>query len=255
MSNAQAFLGAGDLYIQRQDPVTLAWGPLHGPFDAEKFAYKPNSEKMEKVSKGRNTYGQVRATVFKPTAPEFSVTLGQANRENLPLALMGVSADIDVAGGTITAQEITVTTVGGWIELPWANLKAAGFTVTNEAGTTTYDVDDHYTVNYAMGWLRILPGSGIPADAKLKISGSYGAITGTKISASTVNQLRARFILDGKNLVDGSPVKATAKQVAMSSDAEFDMLGDDFAEIPLTGSVETPVGHATGFEVELLNLA
>lgn len=255
MSNAQAFLGAGDLYIQRQDPVTLAWGPLHGPFDAEKFSYKPNSEKMEKTSKGKNTYGQVRATVFKPTAPEFSVTLGQANRENLPLALMGVSSAININGGTLTAEEITVTNIGGWIELPWANIAAAGLAITNEAGTTTYERDTHYIINLEMGWLMILADSGISLNAVLKITGTHGAITGTKINASTVNQLRARFILDGKNLVDGSRVKAVAKQVAMSSDAEFDLLGDDFAEIPLTGSVETPVGHDTGFEMHLLTLA
>lgn len=255
MSEAQAFLGAGDLYIQRQDPITQAWGPLHGPFDAEKFAYKPNSEKKEKTSRGKNTYGQVRATVFKPSAPEFSVTLGQANRENLPLALMGTSSDINTAGGTITAQDVTVAVIGGWIELPWANIKAAGLAITNAAGTVTYARDTDYIINLEMGWLKILPGAGIALSSVLKFTGTHGAITGTRINASTVNQLRARFILDGKNLVDGSPVKAVAKQVALSSDTEFDLLGEDFAEIPLTGSVETPVGHATGFEVSLLSLA
>lgn len=255
MSDAQAFLGAGDLYIQRQDPVSLAWGPLHGPFDAEKFEYKPNTEKLEKTSKGKNTYGQVRATVFKPSAPEFSVTLGQANRENLPLALMGTAADINRAGGTLTAEEVTVTNVGGWIELPWANIKEAGLTVTNAAGDNTYVRDTDYLINLAMGWIKFLSGSGVSVNDVVKISGTYGAITGTKIDASTVNQLRARFILDGKNLVDGSPVKAIAKQVAMSSEAAFDLLGDNFAEIPLTGSIETPVGHTTGFEVELQTLA
>lgn len=255
MSEAQAFLGAGDGYIQRQDPVTLVWGPLHGPFDFEKFAYKPNSEKLEKTSKGKNTYGQVRATVFKPAAPEFSVTLGQANRENLPLALMGAAADIDREGGTITAQDVTVTVIGAWLELPWANIKAAGLTLTNAAGTTTYVRDTDYIINLEMGWLKVLPGSGITAASVLKLTGTYGAITGTKISAGTVNQLRARFILDGKNMVDGSRVKAVARQVALSSDTEFDLLGDNFAEIPLTGSVETPVGYDTGFEVELLELA
>lgn len=255
MSDAQAFLGAGDLYIQRQDPVTQAWGPLHGPFDAEKFSYKPNSEKLEKTSRGKNTYGQVRATVFKPSAPEFSVTLGQANRENLPLALMGTAADINIAGGTITAQDVTVTVLGGWIELPWANIKAAGLELTNAGDTVTYVRDTDYIINLEMGWLKILPGSGITLSAVLKLTGTHGAITGTKVNASTVNQLRARFILDGKNLVDGSPVKATAYQVALSSDTEFDLLGENFAEIPLTGSVETPVGYASGFVVDLMTLA
>lgn len=255
MSDAQAFLGAGDLYIQRQDPATLVWGPLHGPFDAEKFEYKPNSEKLEKTSKGKSTYGQVRATVFKPTAPEFSVTLGQANRENLPLALMGTAADINVAGGTLTAESVTVTNVGGWVELPWANLTATGFIVTNAAGDTTYVRDTDYLVNLAMGWIKFLSGSGVLVNDVIKVTGTHGAITGTRIDAGTVNQLRARFILDGKNLVDGTPVKATAKQVAMSSDAGLDLLGDNFAEIPLTGSIETPVGHTTGFEVELQTLA
>ncbi len=255
MSDAQAFYGSGDLYIQRKDPVTLAWGPMHGPFYAEAFSYQPQSEKKVKTSKGRNNYGQGIATVFVPTEPNFSVTIGQVNRENLPLALMGTTADINVAGGTLTAEEITVTTIGGWIELPWRNIKEAGLTITNQAGDTTYVRDTDYIINLEMGWLKVLSGSGIAADAVLKITGTHGAITGFRIDASTVNQFHARFVLHWKNMVDQLGGIATAKQVAMSSDAAFDLLSDDFASIPLTGVTEVPVGHTTGFELESWKLA
>lgn len=255
MFEDQAFLGGGDLSIQRQDPVTGSWGPLHGPFDCEEFSYQPQSEKMEKTSKGKNTYGQVRATVFKPTAPLFSVTLGQVNRENLTLALMGTAVEINRAGGTLTAEEVTVSDVASWIELPWANIKADGLIVTNEAGDVTYTRDTHYIVNLEMGWLMILAGSGIAKDAVLKITGTYGAITGTRIDASTINQIRARFILDWRNLAGVMLGKATAKQVAMSSTEAFDMLSDEFVTVKLNGSCETPVGHTTGFELEIRKLA
>ena len=48
---ARGFLGAGDLYVQRYNPLTGALGSLYGPYEVEKFEYKPNIETKEKTSK------------------------------------------------------------------------------------------------------------------------------------------------------------------------------------------------------------
>lgn len=254
---ARGFLGAGDLYVQRYNPLTGALGSLFGPYEAEKFEYKPNIETKEKTSKGRSTYGQVIEAVNLPQAGDFAVTFGEVDREGLTLALLGTQSAINTASGTLAegaALEVTVD-LGGWVELPHQNWQQEGFTVKNEAGDTTYELDTHYEVNWRLGWLRVKAGAGIAAGAKVKVFGAYNAISGTRISAATVNEIRARFILDGMNFADKLPCIATVHEGIVAPDAAFDFLADDFASIPLTGRAKTPVGKTEPFTVELRDTA
>ena len=61
--SSRAFLGGGDLYIDRFDPATGLKLGRAGPFECSKFEIKPNTEVKEQTSKGRSTYGQVIETV------------------------------------------------------------------------------------------------------------------------------------------------------------------------------------------------
>jgi len=254
---ARGFLGAGDLYVQRYNPLTGALGSLYGPYEVEKFEYKPNIETKEKTSKGRSTYGQVIEAVNLPQAGEFAVTFGEVDREGLTLALLGTQSAINTAGGTIvegSALEVTAD-LGGWVELPHQNWQEAGFTVKNQAGDTTYVLGTHYEVNWRLGWIRVKSGAGIAAAATLKVFGTYGAISGTKISAATLNEIRARFVLDGVNFADKLPVIGTVHEGIVAPDTAFDFLADDFASIPLTGRAKTPTGKTEPFTVELRDTA
>lgn len=252
--SSRAFLGAGDLYINRYDPATGLKLGRAGPFECSKFEIKPNSDLKEKSSKGRSTYGQVIESVALQKPADFAVTLSEMDKDGLTLAMLGSQAVINQGSGTIT-DEVMVAVLDKWVSLSKANLASAGFSVKHTSGTPTYVLGTDYLVNYRLGMVKILSTGAILNAASLKVSGTYNAITGTKISGATQAQVRAEFVLDGVNFADNLPVIVTAYEGVVSPDSAFDFLADDFGEIPLKGRLKTPVGYDEPFIVELRDAA
>ena len=248
--SSRAFLGGGDLYIDRYDPSTGLKLGRAGPFECSKFEIKANTEVKEAVSKGRSTYGQVIETVAIQKPADVTVVLTEMDKDGLTLALLGTQAVVNQGSGTIT-DEAFVAKKGFWVPLSKQNFATAGFTVKNQAGSTTYVLGTDYEVNYRLGMVKILAGSAIVDAASLKASGTYNAITGTLISGATQAQVRAEFVLDGVNFADNLPVICTAWEVVLAPDSAFDFLADGFGEISLKGRAKTPTGKTEPFTVEL----
>lgn len=318
--SAGGFLGAGDLYIARY--VNGAFESYKGPFQCEKFEIKPNSELKEKVSKGRNTYGQVIESVAVPQPADLTVDLGEVNRDALALAFFGTTASIAQAAGTLTNEAVTAKS-DAWVELSKMALTGAqtvaggavaasvtgaiaGTTLTVTAvssgtlsvgqvisgsgmtagtrivalgtgtgGTGTYTVNnsqtfasgaitgaagttyvngEDYLVNTQLGWIKPLTTGDILDGEPLKVSTSYGAISGTEIKGMTQSQVRAKFKLDGINFADQAPVICTVHEAVISADSAFDFLADDFATLSLPGRMKTPSGYNEPFTVQLRDL-
>jgi hypothetical protein len=251
---SRGFIGAGSLYLARWNAQAGSFDAPTGPFEAKKFEVSPKSELKKMTSKGRTQYGQVIETVAIPQPAEFSVSFAEVNRDTLLLALLGSSTAVTQGAGNITAETI-VAKKGYWVPLSKQNIAAAGFTVTNTGATTTYVLDVDYSVNYAMGWVKILPGSAIVDAASLKVTASYNAISGTKISGATNSQLRAQFIFDGVNYADGLPCIVTVHEAVIAADSAFDFLADDFGAVEMKGELKTPAGKTEPFTVELRDTA
>lgn len=247
---ARGFLGAGDLYIARM--VNGVWGDYTGPFECEKFEIKPNVELREKVSKGRQTYGQVIETVAIPQPSDLTVDLGEVNRDGLTLALLGTTGSIAQTSGSVN-NENAVAKLDAWVQLSKAAISAV--VVTNSGGTTTYVNGQDYIINAQLGWLKALPGGAITDNQPLLVDFSHAAISGTEIRGSTQAQIRAKFKLDGKNFADDLPVIVTVHEAVIAADSAFDFLSDDFASISLPGRMKTPVGFNEPFTVHLRNAA
>jgi hypothetical protein len=248
--SSRAFLGGGDLYINRYDPVTGLKLGRAGPFECSKFEIKPNTELKEQTSKGRSTYGQVIESVAIQKPADLSVTLSEMDKDGLALALLGTQAVINQGSGTIT-DEVMVAKHDIWVQLSKANFATAGFSVKHTSGTPTYVLGTDYLVNYRLGMVKILSSGAILNSASLKVSGTYNAITGTQIAGATQAQVRAEFLLDGVNFADNLPVIVTAHEVVMSPDSAFDFLADGFGEITMKGRMKTPVGYGEPFTVDL----
>lgn len=248
--SARGFLGAGDLYIARYNATLGAFEDFDGPFEATKFEVKPNSDLKEMSSRGRATYGQVIESVPLPKPSDFSVTLAEVNKDSLALALFGTAATLNQGSGTITDEAITAK-LGKWVQLSKENFATAGFVVENAAGTVTYVLDTDYEVNYRLGMIRALTGGAIADAASINVSATYNAISGTSISGSTQNQLRAKFKLDGVNFADQLPVIVNVWEAILTPDSAFDFLQNDFAEIALKGRLKTPAGKTEPFKVDL----
>lgn len=248
--SSRAFLGAGDLYINRYDPATGLKLGRAGPFEAGKFEIKPNGDLKEKSSKGRSTYGQVIESVPIPKPSDLTVTLSEMDKDGLTLALLGSQTVINQGSGTIT-DEVMVAVHDKWISLTKQNFATAGFAVKHTSGTPTYVLGTDYLVNYRLGMVKILSTGAILNTASLKVSGTYNAITGTQIAGATQSQVRAEFVLDGVNFADGLPSIVTVHEAVLTPDSAFDFLADDFGEITLKGRMKTPVGYSEPFTVEL----
>lgn len=246
---ARGFLGSGDLYIARY--VGGVQGPWMGPFEADKFEIKPNVELKEQVSKSRENYGNVIETVALNKPGDFTVDLSEVNKETLSIALLGTAITLTQASGSWVAAAYT-STKGAWIPLGKGNVTVAGLVVTNAAASTTYVLGTDYEVNYRLGWLRaISTGAIVDGAANIKVTGAYGAISGTKISGGVSSQIRAAFKLDGKNFADDLPCIVTVAEGVVASSAAFDFLSSEFAKVSMPGKMKTPVGATEPFTVEL----
>ncbi len=248
----RSFLGAGDLYINRFDPVTGIPTGKAGPFECSKFEIKPNTELKEATSKGKTTYGQVISAVAIQKPADLTVVLTELDKDGLTLALLGTQSVINQGSGSIT-DEVLVAVHDKWVPTSKANFATAGFVVKHTSGTPTYVLGTDYDVNYRMGWVRIKSTGAIANSASLKVSGTYNATTGTRIAGATQAQVRAEIILDGINYDGGKPSICTAWEVLISPDTAFDFVAENFGFISLKGRLTTPTGKTEPFEVRLLD--
>ena len=254
MTAARGFLGAGDLYIARYNPQTALFDDFVGPIETTKFEIKPKVDLKEMVSKGRTTYGQVIESVPVPKPFEFTVQFAEVSGETLVAAFLGTKTALSTAGGTMTAVSITCKK-GAWVGLGNKNIAVAGFVVKDATAVTTYVLDTDYQINYRLGMLQVLPGSVIVDAAVLKVTATYGAISGTQIAGGTNAQIRAKFRFDGKNFADGLPCIVDVWEAVIAADSAFDFLANDFASVSLPGRLKTPVGKSEPFVVTLLDTA
>lgn len=248
--SARGFLGAGDLYINRYIGGVLQG--LKGPFEAKKFEIKPNVELKEMTSKGRGTYGQVVETVAIPQPFELTVELAETNKEGLALAMFGTVAVLTQTSGTLT-DEVVIAKHDVWVPLTKAKWTGDP-TVTNSAASVTYVQGTDYIVNKQMGWFKALSTGAITDGQSLKVDTAYAAITGSEIKGATETQIRAQFVLDGVNFVDGAPYKVTVYEAVIAADSAFDFLADDFNTLSLPGKMKTPSGFTEPFLVQLRDL-
>ncbi|MDS4056437.1 hypothetical protein [Accumulibacter sp.] len=248
---SRAFLGGGDLYINRVDPVSGLKLGRAGPFECGKFEIKPNTELKEQVSRGKTTYGQVIESVAIQRPADLSVELNELDKEGLTLALLGTNAAWSQGGGTITAEAI-VAVHDKWVSLSKTNFAVAGFSVTHASGTPTYVLGTDYDVNYRLGMVRIKSTGAVLNGASVKVNGTYQASAGTRIAGGTQAQVRAEFVLDGVNFADNLPCICTVWEAVMAPDTGFDFLADGFGKITLKGRLKTPVGKTEPFQVDLL---
>lgn len=246
---ARGFLGSGDLYINRQVAgVSQGW---EGPFECDQFEIKANAELRERTSKGRNSYGQIVASAAIPQPFDLNITLGQADKTGLSIALLGTAGAVTQTSGTLSA--VTVVGVADkWVPLTKANLTGTP-TLTNNAASTTYVLGTDYLINKEMGWLMVLGSGSIGAAAStLKLTSTYGAVSGDEILGATAASVRAAFRLNGKNLADDTPVIVDVFEAVVASDAAVDFLSDQFVTVPLPGRMVTPTGKTAPFSVQLL---
>lgn len=250
---ARGFLGAGSVQFSPiVNGIAVGWGALR---ETSKFEVKPDSDLKKLESRAAETYGQVIETVAinKPTT--LSITLREADYENLKLAFMGTDGvGMNQSSATVT-DEVVVMKKGVYVELAHKNISKTGFVLTNSGATTTYVLGTDYDVIWLTGMIRALEGGAIADASSCKVDYTAGAMTSKKIMGSTKPSVRAKVLFTGKNLADDTPATVTVWEAVFTPNNAFDLLANDFGEVQLKGELKTPLGKESPFEVDFLSLA
>ena len=254
MSNQESngLLVAGDLYIDRLDADGNSTGYMPVS-NATQMALEQEIEFQDLTSRRKDTYGQTLATVPIPQPGEVNLTLDEINRQNLAIALLGEMEEINTSGETFTATEVTLKGYN-WTPIGERSLKEEGFTVEKDATELTRGVD--YEVNWAMGLIRAIKGSeNVTEGDTVQVSGETNAMSGARIKGSVRPVVRAKLMLDGRNMVDNRRLIVTVDEATLRPTEAVDLLSEEFATLPMTGRMRTLSGKDAPYTVELLDHA
>lgn len=245
-------LCAGDLYVDRLTENGSPTGYL-SVGNATRFQLTEAAERKTREGRGRDNYGQVLDEVAIKQPGNVAITLDDIDRKNLAIALLGQAADINVSAGTVT-DEVVTATLGARIPLAHRHvLEDPAVVVTNDDASTTYVLGDDYTIEYRLGQIIPVDGGAITNGQEIKVSYSYGALTGTRIDGGVKPQSRLRLLLDGKNLATGESVIVTVDEALLTPEGPVDFMSADFVTLPLSGSMKLLEGKAAPYTVEVID--
>lgn len=241
---ATGLLFAGTLYSQSYDPTTGLWSALQA-FEVDKFEITTPSDKLQKISKSRESFGQAKNTHFVPKPVDFAITFDELNRDIFAAMLSGVASDVNDNAAALVNLPVTVVP-GAWVEIPGGeNIDPDTVVVKDATGTTTYP-EDKYQVNPRLGLLYVPKGGTIPAGA-VQVSASTLPFEGTKIEGAQRYAHVMRYKLDGINLLDRRDMLLYAPRAVVSSNTAQDWLGGKLASVALTGNLEVTEGYTSTF--------
>lgn len=245
-----ALLLAGQVYLATYGDGDIV-GALAGPFEVDQLELTPGSDTKELLSRKPGMYGQVRATVQIPKSTDLAISFGSVDRVTLTMALLGSQVLKSQAAGDVVNQNLTVTEKGVWFELGKKDVSAV--VVKNDFNDVTYVAGVDYEVNERLGLISILESSAIAANVVLHVSYHHAASSDVEIAGSVVNQVKARIVFDGVNLVDQRPVNVEIDQAVLAPSGGFDVMASDFSKVPLKGKVVTLAGKSEPYRVRLSN--
>lgn len=245
MSLTDGMVLKGDVFFSRL--TNGVYAPLVD-LAAGELSTKFNSKTVRVIGKGRNNYGQSIASTVITEPAELTVSFGRVSPKALAMGLQGTVTAYTQASGTAT-DEVVAANKGGYVDLAFRNVAAAGFALKNSAGSTTYVKDTDYTVDYVTGQLFILETSAITDAQSLKVSYTYNAVTADKVNAGASSMIRGKLFLKGQNVFDDSQAEITVWDAVLTSESSVDWLSDKPIEIKLKGDMVIPAGRTSAFEL------
>lgn len=241
---ATGMLFAGTLYVQTLDPDANLWLPYQR-MEVDKFEISTPSERLQKISKSREHFGQARHTYFMPKPVEFGITFDEMNRDIFGAMLSGKVSDVTDAAAALANLPVDVTP-GTWVEIPGGeNLDLDTVVVKSSDDQTTYGKGS-YEINPRLGMLYVPLGSTITA-GPVHISASKLAFDGTLIEGAQRYAHVMRYKLDGINLLTRQDMLLIAPRAVVSSDTAQNWLSGQLASVELKGTLEVTEGYSSPF--------
>ena len=240
------FIGSGDVYYNRVVAgVDQGW-LLFG--NATKFEIKENATIKERKSRGKSDYGQVKDSVGLKDAAEISITLDDLDKDNLALAFLGEVSTIAVTGASATA-EVQTAYSGKSLKLTYGKVSAV--VVKDVTDLITYVLGTDYNVLSAtLGLIEVIAGGSISDGDVLHIDYTYATVAGDRVKGGTAPSVKLALLLDGENFADQSESQVNVWEAVLTPETGVDFLSEDFATLDLNGTLNTPTGKTSAYEVD-----
>jgi len=219
----KSYIGKGILYIDGRDVGNVI-----------NLSFSIAEDKKE-LKTSRTTGGGNYNALTRIDSVTLSMTMSDYSAENMAIALFGSSSAVTAT--TVSDESITApASLSGDPLVDTANVidTAETVTVTSDPAGTTYVADTDYTVTSA--GIKILSTGSISADDALLISYTKKAVDVVEALTSSAGEYK--LVLDGLNEAQsGAPFIVTVHRAKFGPAAEMSLIGDDFAELVLTGDV------------------
>jgi hypothetical protein len=254
------FILSGNIYVDRLTDGGASTGYLE-PAEIGKLEIKESTKLKTRKSKGRDTYGQVTATVSLKEPASLKVTLNSCDPDTLAIVLLGEVAARHQTGGTIGSGSPTHAELipDRWVALPHANLTphvaiTSPIVIATDA-TTPVDIPlADVEIDHRLGLVKYI-GDTLTAATACTLTYKYGDETATRVSGSVKPTIKMRLLLDGKNLVTGDNVRVTIDEATLTPAKAIDFMADDWAEIELEGEMTTLPGKTSPYTVDIIATA
>ncbi|MFM5495581.1 hypothetical protein ACET9I_03255 [Aeromonas veronii] len=236
----------GDLFIETFTNGVSAG--VIGPIDVDSLEVKPDSQKISIPSKRKGQYGQARENYHIPKPAMVTIKTTEIPPVLLAAAFMGLESPINQGAGTLTDLPVVLPAWPKWAQLGKSNIAATGLAI--KEGATALVVGTDIEVNYALGLVRAIKGGSVADGGSLTVSGTYNAVTGTRIAGNIQPEIKARLLLDGRSIVSGESIKLTVPRASLSPKKAVDFMSDKPIEIELEGELLAVDGETAPFYVD-----
>ncbi len=245
-----SYLGSGKLLIREFG----AAAPFIEVGNVSSLTFSPQEESKNLIDY-TNPGGGNRNEVRRLTGVESAYTFHDFAAENFARALR--SSVTAVTAGTVTGEEV-VAYKGGFT--PLAKIATSITTVTNAAGSTTYDEGDDYI--FQDGGIFIPADSTItaPSGGAANIKVTYANAAQKRVEALTQSAKQYEMVFVGLNEAQsGKRVRIRAHKVSGGLLASMSVIGEEYGAGEVTGGLMADttkgVGLSQYFTVELEDVA
>lgn len=232
------FIGAGNVLLNRFDPVTDLPQGWTDALEASLFSVQAKTNLKELKSKSRDGYGSVIGSVSIPDGSEFKLTLRDANKDTLALLFLGSLTTIAQIAGNTTGEAVAFTPGYGVStakrSIGTVVLKGGNSTFTASITTTVMTITGTPTAPAQPG--QVLTGSGVTASTAIVVqltgvpggAGTYTVSISQTVASTAITATGATYALTTDYTVDARngiirPVVGSglATQIAAMSGGRF----------------------------------
>ncbi len=227
-----------------------------GPIDFTKVAITAMKQEQDRLlSNMESSYGQVMASVAKPTDPGALAAEFQSMTPDLLALLLGADATELNQSTSAVADEAITPVEGAWIPLANAHIAPHGTgteIVAETSGDVTVDAT-HYAVDTINGMFKALDATGATV---AKISYHKATRTGIVYTAGQAKSAYVHLVGTGTEKVSAKRARLNVWKASLSPSGEFDLGAGGFVKGALSGDLLTPTSRNSPWQYEYLsNLA